>query len=760
MPKQLAAVDLMRRFYQLVVSKPHRELVLWLLKNWSDLPYVSRVVLLTNESGEHWVRGTGVGENLTVLNTDLSNFRRIASEQVHHCYNSATPQFYAVSELAKDKKGFLDSSLTLACVPIGEGDEPIGQLYLELNVEAAQAEQLLQERQQLQVFCGLVLQHLIVTWQHQQQLEKAKVAEQALWASEVYLRSILDHSPVFISVVDLGGNVILSSDHHLNDELSQSASTRYNGHHVYALFPEKIAQALWPGKPESEEDVNADWEFSYCSEDDGETKYYWINRFPLLDQQGKLFASCAICTDITERKHSELAMQEQQKRLNYLAFHDELTGLPNRTLFHERLLHSLARAKRNHNQVAIMLLDVDRFKYINDSFGHDAGDALLKVIAERLVSCVREVDTVARLGGDEFVLVIEDIQHQSDVALVTEKILNISAEPFELRGYEITSTLSIGVSVFPADGEDSEALLKHADVAMYRAKDDGKNTYRLFDHSMNEQAVQSLLRENELRKAIKNNQLKLLYQPKIDLHNTEVIGVEALVRWDLGDGNFMSPADFIPLAEETGLIVPLGEWVLDEACRQQRSWLDSGLNIGSVAVNLSPRQFLQGEFSDFIKSVLDKHSLPPSSLELEITETSAMENAEQSVLMLKRLHAMGVALAMDDFGTGYSSLAYLKRFPIDTLKIDRSFIRDIYQDKNDAAIAKSIIDLGHNMGLKVVAEGIETSDQKFWLKKQGCDYAQGFYFSKPISAQEIEESLFSIKRKLELVANNNIGLGI
>ena len=594
---------------------------------------------------------------------------------------------------------------------------------------------------------------------HQQQLEKAKVAEQALWASEVYLRSILDHSPVFISVVDLDGNVILSSDHHLNDELSLSASARYNGHHVYTLFPDSIAQALWQGRPESEDEVNADWEFSYESQP-GKLNYYWMNRFPLLDQQGKLFASCAICTDITDRKESELAMQEQQKRLNHLAFHDELTGLPNRTLFHERLLHGLARAQRNQNQVAIMLLDVDRFKYINDSFGHDAGDALLNIVSERLVSCVRQVDTVARLGGDEFVLVIEDIQHHSDVALIAEKILNISATPCQLRGYDITSTLSIGISVYPQDGEDSETLLKHADVAMYRAKAEGKNTYRLFDRAMNDKAVESLLIENDLRKAIKFGNLRLDYQPKIDLHDGRVIGVEALVRWDLGGGEIMPPSEFIPLAEETGLIVPLGEWVLDEACRQQRLWLDKGFDIGSVAVNLSPRQFLQGEFPEFIHSVLTKHNLAPAYLELEITESSAMENAQKSVLMLRRLHAMGVALAMDDFGTGYSSLAYLKRFPIDTLKIDRSFIRDIYHDSNDAAIAKSIIDLGHNMGLKVVAEGIEDSDQKFWLKEQGCDFAQGFYFSKPIPASEMEESLVVIKRKLELVASSNIGHGI
>lgn len=759
MSKQLAAVDLMRRFYQLVVSKPHRELVLWLLKSWSELPSVARVVLLTCESEQHWVRGTGINESVTVLNTDLLHFRKISPELVQQCHSSASAQLCTVDDPKVHGKILREECQTIACIPIGEESEPIGLMYLELSLSKKEAKQLLSDCQQLQVFCGLVLQHLTITWRHHQQLEKAKVAEQALWASEVYLRSILDHSPVFISVVDLDGNVILSSDHHLNDELSEAANTRYNGHHVYSLFPETIAQALWQGRPESEDEVNADWEFSYESSE-GKSKYYWINRFPLLDQQGKLFASCAICTDITERKESELAMQEQQKRLNHLAFHDELTGLPNRTLFHERLLHSLARAKRNCSEVAIMLLDVDRFKYVNDSFGHDAGDALLKIIAERLVSCVRQVDTVARLGGDEFVLVIEDIHSHEDVTLVTEKILGIGSTPCELRGYDITSTLSVGVSVYPEDGENSETLLKHADVAMYRAKAEGKNTYRLFNHAMNDKAVESLLIENDLRKAIKYDKLRLVYQPKIDLHDGRIIGVEALVRWDLDNGEVMSPGEFIPLAEETGLIVPLGKWVLDEACRQQRLWLDRGFEVGSVAVNLSPRQFLQGEFPDFLQSVLDKHALNPSCLELEITESSAMENAEQSVLMLKRLHSMGVALAMDDFGTGYSSLAYLKRFPIDTLKIDRSFIRDIYHDSNDAAIAKSIIDLGHNMGLKVVAEGIESQDQKLWLKKQGCDYAQGFYFSRPISADEVEESFSSIRSKLELVASNDIGQGI
>ncbi|GAA6154448.1 putative bifunctional diguanylate cyclase/phosphodiesterase [Pseudoteredinibacter isoporae] len=759
MSKQLAAVDLMRRFYQLVVSKPHRELVLWLLKSWSELPSVVRVVLLTCESGKHWVRGTAINDSVTVLNTDLLHFRKISPELVQQSYDLVSLQLCEADDPLVLGKILRDECQSIACIPIGEESDPIGLMYLELDLPRSGAEKLLGDYQQLQVFCGLVLQHLTITWRHHQQLEKAKVAEQALWASEVYLRSILDHSPVFISVVDLDGNVILSSDHHLNEALSEAANTRYNGHHVYALFPETIAQALWQGRPESEEEVNADWEFSFESAD-GKSKYYWINRFPLLDQQNKLFASCAICTDITERKESEIAMQEQQKRLNHLAFHDELTGLPNRTLFHERLLHSLERARRNHSQVAIMLLDVDRFKYVNDSFGHDAGDALLKIIAERLVSCVRQVDTVARLGGDEFVLVIEDIHSQDDVTLVTEKILTIGATPCELRGYDITSTLSVGVSVYPADGDNSETLLKHADVAMYRAKAEGKNTYRLFNHTMNDKAVESLLIENDLRKAIKYDKLRLVYQPKIDLHDGSIIGVEALVRWDLDNGEVMPPGKFIPMAEETGLIVPLGKWVLDEACRQQRSWLDRGFTVGSVAVNLSPRQFLQEEFPDFIQSVLDKHKLQSSYLELEITESSAMENAQQSVQMLERLHAMGVALAMDDFGTGYSSLAYLKRFPIDTLKIDRSFIRDIYCDSNDAAIAKSIIDLGHNMGLKVVAEGIESNDQKLWLKDQGCDYAQGFYFSKPISARDIEESFCTIQRKLTLVAANDIGQSI
>lgn len=759
MSKQLAAVDLMRRFYQLVVNRPHREVVQWLLNSWLELEDVGRVVLVADGDGELSVRGTALGENnIIVLNSSLKRFTRIPAKAIEGCFSDGQlcvrdPHGEADQEFLHDP-----TMCSTALVPIGESAKPIGVLYLESFASVERLEALIARSQQLLVFCGLLLQHLDIAWKHQQQLEKARIAEQALWASEVYLRSILDHSPVFISVVDLDGNVILSSDHHLKDANMEPGAS-YNGHHVYALFPDDIAEALWQGRQSVTSQGSSESELSFINPD-GEKQYYWMSRFPLLDQQGKIFASCAICTDITERKQAELAMQEQQKRLNHLAFHDELTGLPNRTLFQERLIHSLARARRSQTSVAIMLLDIDRFKHVNDSFGHLAGDELLCGIAERLVASVRQVDTVARLGGDEFVLVIEELKLPSDIDQVAQKVLDISSTPFVLQGHDITSTLSIGVSLFPENGEDPETLLKHADVAMYKAKDAGKNNYKLYDQEMNSKAIESLLIENDLRRAIKANELSLVYQPKIDLSNNSVVGLEALVRWNHQSKGVISPGEFIPLAEETGLIIPLGAWVLREACRQQKAWLDAGLGYGRVAVNLSPKQFLQADFPAFLKQLLAEEALDSAHLELEITENSAMDNPQQSILLLRRLHEMGVAMSVDDFGTGYSSLTYLKRFPIDTLKIDRSFIRDIHQDPNDAAIAKSIIDLGHNMGLNVVAEGVETRDQQQWLKRQGCDQAQGFLYSKPVAASELAAVLLEIESSFTGPVSNVLGMGI
>lgn len=441
----------------------------------------------------------------------------------------------------------------------------------------------------------------------------------------------------------------------------------------------------------------------------------------------------------TERfRNAEIALREQQSRLNYMAFHDSLTALPNRSLFYDRIYHGLARARRANSRVALMLLDIDRFKNINDSLGHDAGDILLKVISTRLNDNVRDMDTVARLGGDEFVVVLENIQDTSNVVFVANKLLNALAQPIEVSGHNISTTVSIGVSFYPDDGENTDELLRNADIAMYKAKEAGKNNCQFYTKGMNATAVNSLLLENDLRHAIEQQQLTLHYQPQVNLITGEMTGVEALVRWQHPERGLVPPAHFIPLAEETGLIVPIGEWVLREACRQQKAWLDVGKYIGKMAVNLSPRQFRQKNFPGKVETILAEIGLDAEYLELEITESCAMEHACEAIAQLKQLHQMGMYLAIDDFGTGYSSLAYLQRFPVQKLKIDRSFINDIHQDTSYAAIAKSIIGLAHNMQMRVIAEGVENEAQADWLRSHGCDQAQGFFYAKPMTGKQLE----------------------
>lgn len=435
---------------------------------------------------------------------------------------------------------------------------------------------------------------------------------------------------------------------------------------------------------------------------------------------------------------AETALFEQQARLNYMAFHDALTGLPNRSLFYDRIYHGLARARRSNSNIALMLLDIDRFKNINDSLGHDAGDLMLKTIATRLTETVRDTDTVARLGGDEFVVVLEGMQAQDDVLLVANKLLVTLAQPMHISGHNISATVSIGVSTFPKDGEQTDELLKHADIAMYQAKEEGKNNCQFYTKGMNATAVNYLLLENDLRRALELNQFTLHYQPQIDLQTGYLIGVEALVRWQHPERGLVSPAHFIPLAEETGLIVPIGEWVLREACRQQKCWLEAGKKVGKVAVNLSPRQFRQKNFPEKVAAILRETRLAAEYLELEITESCAMEHAGETINQLKQLNQMGMFLAIDDFGTGYSSLAYLQRFPIQKLKIDRSFVNDIHADTHDAAITKTIIGLAHSMQLRVIAEGVETHHQADWLRRQGCDQAQGFLYAKPMTPIQLE----------------------
>lgn len=433
--------------------------------------------------------------------------------------------------------------------------------------------------------------------------------------------------------------------------------------------------------------------------------------------------------------------KEAEDELRRLVNHDALTGLPNRLLLEDRLEQAIAHAHRASRLVAVMFIDLDRFKNINDSLGHDAGDEVIVEMACRIANSLREADTVARQGGDEFVVVLPDMAHEEDAAIVAQKILESLFQPMVVSGQEVFPTGSIGISLYPRDGQDAQTLLKHADAAMYRAKADGRNGYQFYAGSMGTSALDSLKLEGALRRALERNEFLLHYQPQVDIRTGAVVGVEALVRWQPQGKEMVSPADFIPIAEETGLIVPIGEWVLATACAQHKAWRDAGLPPVRIGVNLSARQFQRQDLAKRVARLLEEMDCTPDCLALEITESDVMQNPETAVEILRQLHAMGVHLAIDDFGTGYSSLSYLKRFPIDSLKIDRSFVRDITSDADDAMIVNSVIALAHSMKLSVIAEGVENIQQLDFLSDHGCDQMQGYYFSKPVPADQIARLL-------------------
>ncbi len=485
------------------------------------------------------------------------------------------------------------------------------------------------------------------------------------------------------------------------------------------------------------------------------------------DEMGKGIRILGTVQDITERKQTE-------QRIRYLAFYDNVTDLPNRTFLKEHLNHTLARARRDQRISAILFLDLDRFKRINDTLGHSTGDALLQEVARRLSSCVRECDyvavqnsistgkegendgehTVARLGGDEFVIVLERLHHAIDAAVVARRVNDALAKPICLGSNEVYVTTSIGISIFPQDGRDAETLLKHADAAMYHAKARGRNRYKFFATSMNADVLKRLSLEANLRNSLENGDFLLHYQPKISIQSGQIIGMEALIRWVHPERGLVPPGEFIPIAEETGLIVHLGKWVLSTACSQAKAWQDAGLPAMRVSVNLSAVQFNQRDLHPMIMQTLNESGLAPHYLELELTESLIMENLDNSIKQLSELSDIGVHLSIDDFGTGYSSLSYLKRFPINSLKIDQCFVRDISENSDDAAIVKATIALGHILRLTVIAEGVEHESQLELLRVQGCDEIQGNLLSKPLTCEDFEAFIRERMYRDPLISNN------
>jgi diguanylate cyclase (GGDEF)-like protein len=437
----------------------------------------------------------------------------------------------------------------------------------------------------------------------------------------------------------------------------------------------------------------------------------------------------AISRDIRAR----LAIEE---KVAYLAQFDALTGLPNRNLFQDRLVQAMALAKRNEWPMAVLFIDLDRFKLVNDTLGHTAGDQLLKQAAERLRTCIRSSDTVGRLGGDEFAAILSELSIPSDAGLVAQKIIDLLRQPFDLDGKETYVSASIGITLYPADSDSAEALIMSADAAMYRAKEQGRNNYQYFTRDMNQRALARVQMEAALRRALERQEFRLAFQPKAHLTTGRICGFEALLRWQHPEKGVVPPAEFIPVLEDTGLIVPVGEWVLRSACAQIRAWQKSGLKVPPVSVNLSARQFEQQNLSEAVHRALSETGVSAELIEFEITESLLMNDPEGAARTLASLKESGVKLSMDDFGTGYSSLGYLKRFPIDTLKIDRSFVHDISNDASGETLTRAIIHLAQNLKLKVIAEGVETEDQLAFLKANGCDEMQGYFFARPTDAEE------------------------
>jgi diguanylate cyclase (GGDEF)-like protein len=446
------------------------------------------------------------------------------------------------------------------------------------------------------------------------------------------------------------------------------------------------------------------------------------------DRHGQAILVSGTTLDITARIRAE---SEIQQLINY----DTLTGLPNRSLLHDRLRLAIAQASRDHHLVGVLFLDLDRFKSINETLGHRAGDKLLKTVAKRLAACVRESDTLARLGGDEFVAILLGVNNADGITTVAKKILTLVSEPVYVDGHEIYTSGSIGIAVYPMDGEDSHTLLKHADLAMYQAKEQDRNNFQFFSREMNVKVLERMMLENSMRKALEREEFFLVYQPQVDSRTGTIVGMEALLRWQHPEMGLLAPDKFIYLAEETGFIIPIGEWVLRNACRQNKAWQDAGLPLVRVAVNLSGKQFGQHRLDEVIAAVLMESGLDAQWLELEITESVIMKNADSNVTMLTKLRDMGTSLAIDDFGTGYSSLSYLKNFPVNRLKIDRSFVRDITTNPDDAAIAEIIISMAQTLKLSVIAEGVETRAQMERLSFNNCVEMQGYLFSRPVKAE-------------------------
>jgi len=473
----------------------------------------------------------------------------------------------------------------------------------------------------------------------------------------------------------------------------------------------------------------------------GEMRYVQETGEVTFDNSGKPVSMIGTVLDITERVEIEEKLKRQTEEMEYLAYHDALTGLSNRPLFLDRLNHAIKTATRNGKKIAVLFIDLDRFKEINDSLGHRHGDEVLREVGDRLKRCVRDSDTLARLGGDEFTMILENIHENTDVLDIINKMMVEMHQPITIEMHTFYITLSIGISIYPDDGGTADTLLKHADAAMYKAKEEGRNTYQFYAEEMTEKAFERIVMETSLRQALEHEDFVVYYQPQIDASTGKPFGMESLIRWKHGNMGLVSPARFIPLAEETGLIVEMDRWLMRRAMRELKGWYEEGLNPGVLSMNLSMKQLRSKDFLDVLRAMIEETGCKAEWISLEITESQVMINPELSIDVLRQISALGIQLAIDDFGTGYSSLSYLKRLPIDKLKIDRSFIKDIPFDSDDTAIVSAIIALAKSMHLEIIAEGVESTEQRDFLLANGCSKIQGYLYAKPMPAENMRNFL-------------------
>jgi diguanylate cyclase (GGDEF)-like protein/PAS domain S-box-containing protein len=581
---------------------------------------------------------------------------------------------------------------------------------------------------------------------HRELLSSTEQHEAALRASECRLRRLIDTVPALISAVDGSGRItLINSAHRRLYGIDPAAATDKTLAEVHGENYATRHLVLNAKVFETGETVPS-FEHEVIAPGSNQERILLTTKSPLLDEAGRVAEVVTVSLDVTELKRAEAQIRHQ-------AGHDALTGLPNRALFKDFLEHTLARARRGNTQAAVLLLDLDRFKGVNDAFGLPCGDLLLQAVAARLQACLHDGEAIARLGGDEFAILQSDVRRPDDPGVLARRMIDSFGQPFEANGEEVHTSASIGITMFPADGQTADRLLKNAELAMYRAKSNGRNGSCFFAPQMNLIARRTGLLERELRQAFVGDQFTVHYQPQRDLKTGGVVGVEALLRWRHPRRGMVRPTEFIGLAEDIGLIGPLTERVLERACRQHRLWLNAGMPTMRLSVNLSPVQFREGSVVGLIEQMLADTAMDPSTLEIELTEGVMLESSDAAMASLRRLRQCGVGFSLDDFGTGYSSLAYVKRLPVQRLKIDQSFVHRLGQDGQDEAIVRAVIDLGHSLGLKVTAEGVETADQLRRLQELGCDEAQGDLISPPLPA----EAFHAVFASRELPAAAAIG---